>query len=420
MHIVFANQWYPPESGWGGVALYNYAMANAYRALGHEVTVIARGTETGSEERTANGIRIRRLGVTDPYRARRLPLAGRYVRPYQQLRYSWRVRRALEETDRERAIDAVECAEVNAEGFWAARALRLPFTVRCHTPTFVLEKYFQPDEIPYDTRITGACEKDVIRRARALTAPSRDMARVIGEACAIPAGAITVIPNALPGEAWERGDEAGIVRPMHRKTLERYNVLTPITVLYVGRFERVKGIRVLAEAIPAVVKSVPGIRFLLAGYDRPTARGSSMRAEIEKELEQAGAAHAVEFLGAVEQAQLPALYERADVCVVPSLLYESFSYTCAQGMAAGRAVVASRIGGIPETVEEGVTGLLTEPGDAQGLAEAIAELAGDRARCAEMGRAGYERARREFDAVRAAEQTIQVYERARRGNGAAG
>lgn len=407
MHIVLANQWYPPESGWGGVALYNYAMANAYRALGHQVTVIARGTGRGGEDRTANGIRIRRLGVTDPYRVRRLPLVGRYVRPYQQLRYSWRVRRALEETDRAEAIDAVECAEVNAEGFWAARGLRLPFTVRCHTPTFVLEKYLQRDEMPYDTRITGACEKDVIRRARALTAPSRDMARVIGEACAIPAEAITVIPNALPGEAW------------NRLNVERSNVQTPITVLYVGRFERVKGIRVLAAAIPAVIKSMPAVRFLLAGYDRPTAQGSSMRAEIERELERAGAGQAVEFLGAVEQAQLPALYERADVCVVPSLLYESFSYTCAQAMATGRAVVASRLGGIPETMEEGVTGLLVEPGDAQGLAEAIAQLAGDRARCAEMGRAGYERARREFDAVRAAERTIQVYERARRGSGAA-
>lgn len=400
MHIVLANQWYPPESGWGGVALYNYAMANAYRAAGHEVTVIARGGGVEGEKRTANGIHIRRLRVTDPYRMRRLPLVGRYVRPYQQLTYSWRVRRALEALDRERAIDVVECAEVNAEGYFAARGTSLPFVVRCHTPTFVLKNYFQPAEMSYDTRITGACEKDVIRRAQALTAPSRDMARVIAEACTIPAEEITVIPNALPADFLEALSGTGRERREH------------FTVLYVGRYERVKGIGVLAEAIPPLVRRAPGIRFLLAGYDRPTPQGRSMRDEIETQLEQAGAAHAVEFLGAVEQAQLPALYQQADICVVPALLYESFSYTCAQAMAAGRAVVACRIGGIPETVQEGVTGVLTEPGDAAELAEAIARLAENPARCAEMGRAGRERARREFDPIKLARQNLDVYERA--------
>ena len=44
MHLVLANQWYPPESGWGGVAMWNYAMADAFRSLGHTVTVITART----------------------------------------------------------------------------------------------------------------------------------------------------------------------------------------------------------------------------------------------------------------------------------------------------------------------------------------------------------------------------------------
>ena len=50
MHIVIANQWYPPESGWGGVAMYNHTVARAYRELGHEVTIVARRNEKTTPE----------------------------------------------------------------------------------------------------------------------------------------------------------------------------------------------------------------------------------------------------------------------------------------------------------------------------------------------------------------------------------
>jgi hypothetical protein len=61
MHIVLANQWYPPDSGWGGVAMWNYAMAHAYRDLGHHVTVVSsrRSSETPIED--DEWIRVYRL-----------------------------------------------------------------------------------------------------------------------------------------------------------------------------------------------------------------------------------------------------------------------------------------------------------------------------------------------------------------------
>ena len=86
-------------------------------------------------------------------------------------------------------------------------------------------------------------------------------------------------------------------------------------------------------------------------------------------------AERVEFTGGVSQAELIAWYRRADVAVVPSLIYESFSYTFAQAAAAGLPVVASRIGGIPETIPHDEAGLITEPGDVGQLADALARLA---------------------------------------------
>lgn len=404
MHIVIANQWYPPESGWGGVAMYNHAIAHAYRELGHDVTIVARRNEATTPAYTeTDGIRIHRLLTHDRYYWRRMPVAGYYSRPAQQLAYSWRVKRAIEGVNKTRPIDVVEFAEINAEGFFFARAPRIPFVVRCHTPTFVLRDFIASDELPYDTRVISACEKDMIRRAHAVTTPSKDMARRIAAATGIEREKIAVIPNPLPSYG-SNGNANG-----HKQVRTE----SELTVLYVGRVERAKGILVLAEAIPEIIRHVPKVRFLIAGYDRSTPRGTSQRAELEQQLASAGVRANVEFLGAVDQSNLGALYERADLCVAPALQYESFSYTCAQAMAAGKPVIATRVGGVPETVGDGVSGIIVEAGDAGELAEAIVRLLKDEDRRLEMGRAGQEKVSREYEPRKIAQQNLDVYAQAR-------
>jgi glycosyltransferase involved in cell wall biosynthesis len=165
-----------------------------------------------------------------------------------------------------------------------------------------------------------------------------------------------------------------------------------VTVLHVGRLERVKGVAVLAQAIPKIIANAPNVRFIFAGEDLRTARGTSQRAELEADFAAKGVQSHIEFAGAVEQATLVNLYQRADICVMPSILYESFSYTCAQAMAAGKPVVATRIGGIPETVDDGVSGIIVSPGNVDELAQAIIRLACDPDLRARMGSAGRDKA----------------------------
>ncbi len=398
MHIVLANQWFPPESGWGGVAIYNYVMARAYRELGHQVTVIAsRIAPNMPAIQDAEGIQVQRLLVQDAYPWRRLPIIGRYVRPLQQLLYAWRVNQAIRQLHHAQPIDVIEFAEVNAEGYFYARAPQTPVVVRCHTPTFVLARYYDPSEMPYDTRIISQCEKDLIRRAHALTTPSQDTARVIGEECQVPLNDIRVIPNALSID--------GVTRKSRARSDKT------VTILFVGRLERAKGVTVLADAIPRVVRAVPHARFIIIGEDRPTARGTSQRLELSRRLSESRTLP-VRFLGIAPPTILREWYARADLCVVPSLLYESFSYTCAQAMAAGKPVVASRIGGIPETVEDGVTGVLVKPGSVDELVQALVHLVGNEKLRKQMGRKGREKAEREFNAMTVAQQTLSIYARA--------
>jgi glycosyltransferase involved in cell wall biosynthesis len=184
-------------------------------------------------------------------------------------------------------------------------------------------------------------------------------------------------------------EEAGRVR-------RRLGIAGGPLVLYAGKLSPGKGAPVFAEAVEVVRAAVPGARFALAG------KGSLG----------APAPPDVALLGPVPQADLFALYRAAEVVVVPSVWPEPLSRVLLEAMALGRPVVATAVGGTPEAVEHGVTGLLVPRGDAQALGKAIAELLLDPARRERMGRAAALRAAREFTEERAVASLLEVYERA--------
>jgi glycosyltransferase involved in cell wall biosynthesis len=297
-------------------------------------------------------------------------------------------------------IEVVEFAEVGAEGYaYLRRRTRVPVVVRCHTPTAILRRHYTAAETPYGTFWTERLERFCILNADALTAPSRDTARVVAELCSGESGPIAAIPNLIEAELF--GDSV-----RRANTRAKRN---EVVVLHVGRLERVKGVEVLAQAIPRVLAAVPQTRFVFVGEDRELPDGTSCRARLEEYLQSEGAMAQVNFTGVLTQAEMLEHYGNADICVVPTLNYESFSYTCCQGMAAGLPVVATRIGGIPETVDADVSGILVEPGNATELAEALLTVIRDAGLRARMGRAGRATVEQRFDASVVAERMVDVY-----------
>ena len=129
---------------------------------------------------------------------------------------------------------------------------------------------------------------------------------------------------------------------------------------------------------------------------------------LRRRLAPAMAPH-VHFAGRVPDSLLHALYERADLFVHPTH-YEGSSLVTLEAMAHGRAVVATRAGGIPDKVQDGVTGLLVEPGDPAGLASALGGLAQDRPRREAMGGAGRQRVRAAFAWNVLIDRTLALYE----------
>ncbi len=170
----------------------------------------------------------------------------------------------------------------------------------------------------------------------------------------------------------------------------------------VGRLIPIKGHDVLLRAVARARERLPGLTLEIAG-------DGELEAELRATATRLGLDDAVTFLGRV--APVDPVLERAEVVVVPSF-GEGFGMVALEAMERGRPVIASDVGGLPEIVDEGRTGMLVPPGDVEALARAIAELADDPARAAAMGEAGRTRALEEFSQDRCTERIAALYETA--------
>lgn len=210
---------------------------------------------------------------------------------------------------------------------------------------------------------------------------------------------IVAVSQAVRDALVVQGAEPGVIRVIPGGVdLAAYEALPPPVpgvVGALGRLEREKGFDVLLDAMA----ELRGEARLILGGDGSQRQALAARVQAEN--------LPAELTGFVSD--VPAFLGRTGVFVLPSRS-EGLGLVAVEAMAAGRPVVASRTGGLPEVVVDGETGLLVEPEDARGLAQAIRTLLADPDRAARMGAAGRERARAHFSAARMAAETAALYE----------
>jgi glycosyltransferase involved in cell wall biosynthesis len=177
----------------------------------------------------------------------------------------------------------------------------------------------------------------------------------------------------------------------------------PPEILTVGRVVPVKGQALLVEAVAELARRGVDVRLTVVG-DGPQLDDLRTRAE------RLGVGDRVAFAGAVGQDRIRDYYARADVFALPSFA-EGLPVVLVEAMATGLPVVASRITGIPELVDEGVSGLLVVPGRGDDLTRALERLAAAAPeQRAAMGRAGRDRVAAEFDIQRTAAELRALFE----------
>lgn len=191
------------------------------------------------------------------------------------------------------------------------------------------------------------------RSANALVANS-DGLRQIAESVD-PTVSVEVIPNGVDTDRFRP-----TTRP--RSTVPQ--------LLFVGRLEPYKGVDTFLEALTKL--NVSGC----SNFSARIVGDGSLKADLIGMAKKAGLGQQVEFSGWVDSAEIPAVYQSADIFVLPSVV-EGMPNGVLEAMATGLPCVASRVPGTEELIDPGTTGFTFEPGDASGLAEAIRGLLSD-------------------------------------------
>jgi glycosyltransferase involved in cell wall biosynthesis len=172
-------------------------------------------------------------------------------------------------------------------------------------------------------------------------------------------------------------------------------------VIFFGRLVVEKGLDVLIRASA----EVRDVSILLAGEGPEEARLHLLAEELGVKSDGGN----VEFLGYVDRSRLHEIAGKTAGVVMPSIWFENFPYAVLEAFALGKPVVASRIGGMPEMVEEGKTGLLVEPGDPGSLAAAIRRIADNPDEAAEMGRSARQMVEARFDTDTHYDRIMEIY-----------
>jgi glycosyltransferase involved in cell wall biosynthesis len=167
----------------------------------------------------------------------------------------------------------------------------------------------------------------------------------------------------------------------------------------VGRLDLQKGFRVLLRAISSIRCHFPHLRLLVVG-EGPD------RKQIEEIVKQLGLSSLVTFAGA--QVEMADVYRSIDIFVLPSL-NEGMPMTILEAMAASRPIVATRVGAVPKAILHRQTGLLVEPGDEAGLAEAMKELLSDPDFSRKLGRSARTHVQKHYSAQAMAQKYRELY-----------
>ncbi len=280
---------------------------------------------------------------------------------------------------------------VQAFLFWANVAARL--VRQTSKKVFVVSSYH--DQVIQEGWINRLVDRVTMRWANRLVCCSHAVRRSVKSRIGGREAQFVVIPFGVEAGRF-RGVEA-----LLRNELGLHERL-PIIGTVCRLVEPKKGLRFLLEAVVQLEKEVDGhsCQVLIVG-DGPAEEHLRVMAQ------QLGIASRVIFAGV--RRDIPQLLPLLDAFVLPSL-YEGFGIALLEAMAAGRPVVATTVGGIPEFVTHGETGILVEPGDATALARAIQTILANPEEACRMGLRGQRHVQENFEIATVVRRHEEVYE----------
>jgi D-inositol-3-phosphate glycosyltransferase len=282
---------------------------------------------------------------------------------------------------------------------------RVPVVVMFHTLARMKNRVLASGPERESARRGEVEQRTMALADRVIAATAADRRQMM-EHYLLPPSKISVVPGGVNLRRFRPRDQA-----LARTAL---GIGARKVLLFVGRIQRLKGIDLLLRATARLVRAHPGwadeLRVLIVG-GRPPENGEGPESrELDRLCRMAhrlGIGHLVEFVGAVEQEQLPLYYAAADATVIPSL-YESFGLVAVESMACGTPVIAARVGGLTATVRDGHSGYLVPWRDPALYAERLGAILADPALRQRLG-ANAQCAAARYDWEQVADEIYGIY-----------
>ncbi len=369
--MAFLSPAWPPDAAANGIVTYVDQIVAGLRRMGHQPCILS-ATGNGqwpgvyfldreprpllSRLRNAFAFRVSARSATRRWHGENLG-------------------RAAAHAIAERGVELLEMEETFGLLQLFRRRLPIPVVVRLHGPCFANAA---ASEITFDGAYRRRVEQEgvTISLADAISAPSAEILERTRTHYGLNLDAASVIPPPAP-----------VVPIQDRWRLEGCD---RSRILFLGRFDRHKGGDVAIDCVRILTRNFPHLRLWFAGRDAAFLDESGRSWSLAGYLAQRApeVAGRVDLLGRQPDAAVAALRRQAFLTIVASR-YETFGLVALEAMAHGCPLVATRTGGIAETVTDGVNGLLCEPGDPAGMAVQVARLLGDPCLAAKLGlRAG--------------------------------
>jgi glycosyltransferase involved in cell wall biosynthesis len=354
---------YPPETGFGGIGTYTWYQARALARLGHEVHVLGGSrNETSLYTREHDGVLVHRFrpggflmsafGKLDRWKC---------YWTKQRLENAWGMYEAMKMLARRHKFDVLEMPECGAEGALINSRLDIPTVVKFHSPSKLIMPFYDVPEA--DIRWCSRVEQKGILDATTLMSCSAYLADEVRTKMAVTQP-IQVVANGIDLKLFDEDVEIDVAK--------KYGIPTDKPVIFfAGRMERRKGIHLCGPIVEAILRK-HDVAFVFAGQDLfgymektllPSVKNQNLR----------GSVH---YIGKLDLPELRACVRSADIFMLPSL-WENCPYSCLEAMAAGRAIVSSDQGGMPELIQHGENGLLARCDDSASFVEQIEKLIED-------------------------------------------
>lgn len=399
LSIGFFSPGWPLAAFPNGIVAYVETMTRALEEGGHRVTIVAGQTKDERRDETVYSIQRsaenrglpRRILDSLSYRA--APAAA--IRRMNRRHVAATVRRAVHE----QGLQVFEMEEAFGFSEPVRQVLSIPVCVRLHCPWFLSGQELNVDQDEV-FRLRVRDEELAIRGAEAITTPSLDVLERTRDYYNLALADAEVIPNpapsAPPAEHWRLEDR------------------DPNLILFIGRFDRLKGGDLIIKAFGRVRSEIPTARLRFIGPDQgcidDDRKNWSLLEFVRHQLPGAIETGQVECLGHQPSTSLAGHRRAAAVTVVCSR-YENFPLTAVEAAALGCPIVAAKVGGVPEIVEHGRNGLLHESANFTDLAAQIIEVMKNPDRAAALGRRAAIDCERRFAPDVVAARTVDFYRR---------